>query len=302
MLTSGVREDGELATRVTPPGRGLPRHVHRRSWHSRRLVLLALAVLVAAIVLPLVLISPSRRVGPKGVPGNWQLVFDATFSSSTLDSSLWKTCYDDGTCRIPTNPEYEWYLPSQDKIVGHDLVLSATKRAAHGQPYTSGMIQSNGRFDFLYGDISIRAKVPAGYGTWPALWLIPADGQWPPEIDLMESWGSRPDVIRESVFTPDDVSGIHHNVFVKGLSAGFHTFSVDWEPGVISWYVDGHLEFQDHVSVSQPMYPVANLAVSAPPGPRSARTFPASFEISSIKVFQHPGVGTVLCRDGCTSG
>ncbi len=215
-----------------------------------------------------------------------RLVFDATFTGHVLDTALWRTCYDYDTCRIASNPEYEWYVPAADRVAGGLLSLTATRQQTHGEPFSSGMIQSNGRFDFLYGEVVVRAKVPAGYGTWPALWLLPADGSWPPEIDILEAWGWTPDEIRESLFTPGDDAGVHRDVAVPGLSSGFHNFAVDWEPGVISWFIDGRLELRLDADVDTPMYPIANLAVSAPPSDLTSGVFPTSFEIKYVRVYR----------------
>ncbi len=150
----------------------------------------AVAALVAGL-LSCILTGPAvtGAAARHAAAGGFRLVFDATFPSPTLDTALWHTCYDFGACRISTNTEYEWYVPSADTVSGGHLVLTATEQETDGQPYASGMVQSNGRFDFLYGRIVVVAKVPAGYGTWPALWLLPADGAWPPEIDIMEACG-----------------------------------------------------------------------------------------------------------------
>jgi len=231
-----------------------------------------------------------------------RLVFNGTFPGRSLNTSLWRTCYDFGSCRIPTNAEYEWYAPSGVSVANGTLELTARQQTTKGEPFSSGMIQSNGRFEFKYGYVEIRAKVPSGYGTWPALWLLPADGSWPPEIDIMEAWGSSPDEIRQSLFTPLDRAGIHHTVVVPRLSSAWHTFGLDWEPTTLSWYVDGRLEFRLDASIDTLMYPIANLAVADPPSPLTAHTFPASFQIEYIRVYQHSGVGQLRCTAGCPRG
>jgi beta-glucanase (GH16 family) len=256
------------------------------------------AVTFATLALVAIMATASNNARAQSAGGR-RLIFDATFGGHTLDTALWHTCYASGTCRIATNPEYEWYQRSGVSVAAGVLSLTARAQETHGEPFSSGMIQSNGRFDFEYGYIVVKAKIPAGYGTWPALWLLPADGAWPPEIDIMEYWGWAPDQIRESLFTPEDPFGVHHVVDVAGLTAGFHTFAVDWEPGVVSWYLDGHLEFSLHQDIDMLMYPIANLAVSAPPSELTSGTFPATFQIKYIRVYQYPGVGSYVCSSGC---
>lgn len=265
----------------------------------RAMVVAGLAV-VAAVAFLVARGGSPRGVPPRVGPNSWRLIFDATFTGRSLNTALWHTCYDFGACQIVHNGEYEWYVPHGVAVRGGTLVLTARAHKVHGQPLSSGMIQSNGRFDFEYGYVEIRAKVPSGFGTWPALWLLPEDGQWPPEIDIMEYWGWSPNQIRESLFPPGDKTGLHHTVDVPHITAGYHTYAVDWEPHEISWYVDGQLEYQLHDSIAMPMYPIANLAASAPPTGPASRTFPASFEVQYIRVYQHPGVGKYQCVGGCT--
>jgi beta-glucanase (GH16 family) len=246
--------------------------------------------------------STTTTTVPEELPGGLRLVFDASFTGHSLDTALWRTCYDYDACRISTNEEFEWYQASSDTVSSGLLSLTARAQPTNGQPFSSGMIQSNGRFDFMYGYVEVKAKIPPGYGTWPALWLLPAGGGWPPELDIMEYWGWSPGQIRESLFLPGDPLGIHHIVDVPDVAEGFHTFAVDWEPGVISWYVDHRLEFQLRENLHTLMYPIANLAVSAPPSILTRRTFPASFQIAYIRVYQHPGVGTHVCTADCVRG
>ena len=103
-----------------------------------------------------------------------------------------------GGCRNWGNPEEaEWYLPSQVKVSGGDVRLYARRKPTAGTTSTgapeeygcrSGMITSYPGFKFEYGFVQVVANIPHGRGLWPALWLAAANGQFPPEIDMVESW------------------------------------------------------------------------------------------------------------------
>ncbi len=241
-------------------------------------------------------------LGIPGLTGTWSLKLDDEFTGSRLDRSLWHTCYSWGCTISPAdppatnaNPENEWYESANVTQRGGVLQLTARPQSAHGRDYTSGMIQSNGRFDFTYGVVEVRAKVPQGVGTWPAIWLVPENLSWPPEIDIMEYWGAQPDQVRVSLHfgAADQVED--RVVDSSKFTSGYHTYAVDWTPSSISWYIDGTLVFATPQSVAQPMYPIVNLAVQDPPAP-AAGTFPASFDVQWIHIYQQSGVGTSTCN------
>ena len=118
---------------------------------------------------------------PPGVTGpGWRLAFNAGFSGSALDSQLWQTCYpwaDSGTgCTNYGNSEYEWYLPGQVQVADGALSLTASRLPTPGQTQSgaaqeyacrSGMVNTNGSFNFEYGYVQVQARVPMGTGLWP---------------------------------------------------------------------------------------------------------------------------------------
>jgi beta-glucanase (GH16 family) len=250
-----------------------------------------------------------RSLGISGLSGTWQLELDDEFSAQRLDAALWHTCYSWGCTISPNdppatnaNPENEWYEAANVVQRGGELALTARPQAAHGRSYTSGMIQSNGSFDFTYGLVEVRAKIPAGAGTWPAIWLVPQDLSWPPEIDVMEYWGSQPGRMKVTLhYGPSDLV-LFRDVPSPALAGRWHTYAVDWAPGEISWYLDGALVYRVARSVTQPMYPIVNLAVADPPAPAPG-TFPASMDVRWVRIYQQSGVGTSTCSVGsCVLG
>jgi beta-glucanase (GH16 family) len=103
----------------------------------------------------------------------------------------------------------------------------------------------------------------------------------------MENW-AQADSVR--LYVHYDASNRYDsaNVLLPTASSAFHTYGVDWEPGSIAWYVDGFLWAHFAVSITQPEYLIADLAVDGKLPPNSAVRYPQSLVIRSIEVWQHP--------------
>ncbi len=260
--------------------------------------------------------QPSDQSGgsgtqPAGQSGNWNMIFHDDFNGNSLDTTKWTTCYfnfkvGDNSCDHDQG-EMELYQPDNVSVSNGVLTLSARKQtvnASNGQTYnyTSGMITTgpttanskDTRFSFTYGYMEMRAKVPGGQGLWPAFWTLPADLNWPPEIDVFEIIGDSPDVINMHYHYPNgtDEGGDNGKAWTgPDFSAGWHTFGVDWEPNAITWYVDGveRRTYTDTSNItSKPMFLLANLAVggSWPGSPDASTQFPALYQIDYIHVWQ----------------
>ena len=223
---------------------------------------------------------------PDGPKGRWQLVFSDHFTGSTLDTANWSTCYRWG-CTDEGNNELEMYQASQVTVHNSTVSLTVVPRQINGKQYVSGMLSSYGKFSYRYGYAQIVAKLPVGQGLWSSFWFEPANGTWPPEVDILENWAQSHSVsfyVHFSAANTYDTS----NFYVPTASSAFHTYGVDWEPGSIAWYVDGFLVSRLALSITQPEYLIADLAVNGKLPPNSAVRFPQSLVIRSIKVWQHP--------------
>jgi beta-glucanase (GH16 family) len=228
--------------------------------------------------------APNDPSGPGGV---WQRVFSDHFTGTILDSTHWSTCYY-WDCTNRAQPELQWYEASQVTVDHGTLSLTARPGQTHGKQYVSGMVSSYGKFSFTYGYAQIVAKLPSGQGLWSAFWTLPAAGGWPPEIDVMENWAQKDTI---DLFVHYGKSGrAQASVILPTYSDKFHTYGVDWEPGSISWYVDGTRYGRFAISITTPEYLLASLAVAGNPGPNSSVRFPQSLQIRSIQVWQHPQV------------
>lgn len=219
----------------------------------------------------------------------WPMVFHDEFDGSQLDSNLWTTEYLWGRTN---SPELQYYAP--DSFLFKDGILSirAENQLTEGMDYSSGVITSFDSFQFTYGYVEARIRIPSGQGLWPALWLLDVAGG-ADEIDIVEFLGHEPNTVYMTLHYADESGepqgtgdGHYHGA---DFSADFHTFGVNWSPTEIIWYIDGVEQYRHtHDIPDGPMYLIANMAVGGNwPGPPDDTTrFPAFYEIDYIRIFQ----------------
>jgi beta-glucanase (GH16 family) len=129
------------------------------------------------------------------------------------------------------------------------LIIEARKDGFNGHDYSSARIHTAGKGEILYGRVEVRAKLPSGRGTWPAIWMMPADyygyGEgWPDsgEIDIMEQVGKDPNWVHASIHCRNyyHVKGNQKTarIFDSTLSSGFHVYAIEWKKGQIDVYMD----------------------------------------------------------------
>jgi len=252
---------------------------------------ITLALFSAALAF---LVAPSAQAAPdKTAKPGWTLTFDDEFNGSKLDTAKWIDSYPDNS-RTHNNGEQEYYAPDGYAVSHGALHLKGERRPQGGMPYTSGMVASYGKFAQQYGWFEMRAKLPAGKGMWPAFWLLPADKNWPPEIDILEMLGHEPSKVYLTNHW-QDAAGKHQshgeNFVGPDFSRGFHTFAVDWEADSIVWYIDGTERSRSTEGIpTMPMYLLANLAVGGdwPGNPDATTPFPGLMDIDYIRVYQKP--------------
>ena len=146
------------------------------------------------------------------------------------------------------NEELQATTNRLDNVVVQDgrLRIIAKRENYNGKSFTSGRIKSNGKFDFTYGRVDIRAKLPGEKGTWPALWLLGSnydDIDWPKcgEIDIMEHAGNRLNKIQGTVHHPDVSPGSGRGgetYDYNNVSSEFHIYSAVWNEKAITFLVD----------------------------------------------------------------
>ncbi len=216
------------------------------------------------------------------------------------------------------NAELQEYVDSEENIYIEDgkLVLNPvqTKNEDGSYSYTSGRVNTQNKKTYTYGMFEVKAKVPEGAGYLPAFWLMANDenvyGQWPRcgEIDIMEVHGSNTKKTYGTIHygNPHKESQGTYTLENGSFSSQYHTYTCEWEPGKITWYVDGYKfhEENDWYSATegggtisypapfdQPFYIILNLAVGGSwVGYPDDETFVANpYMIDYVKVYQKDG-------------
>lgn len=174
-------------------------------------------------------------------------------------------------------------------------------------PYQTGSITTRGKFSFLYGKLMVRAKLPEGQGTWPAIWLMPQDnayGSWPGsgEIDVMEHLNFddhvyqtiHSDYVDNLGHTSNPVNS--HQIFID--TSGFNTYGMEWYPDSINFFINGIKSFSyprkpDATDSQWPFdrkfYLILDMAVGGQntwPGPINNAHLPAVMEVDWVKVYR----------------
>ena len=185
--------------------------------------------------------------------GPWRLVWSDEFDYSGLpDPAKWE--YDVGAHGWGNKElqNYTFARKENSRVEDGRLIIEARRDGPHPQIYTSARLVSKGKGDWTYGRFEVKAKLPSGRGTWPAIWMLPSrksygDGGWPDngEIDIMEHVGFDPNVVHGSVHT----RAYYHSIgtqksaqtVVPTSQTEFNVYAVEWTPQEIRWYVnDNH--------------------------------------------------------------
>jgi beta-glucanase (GH16 family) len=166
------------------------------------------------------------------------------------DTSKWN--YDLGARDGWGNNELQYYTNESKnvRVENGNLIIEAHNDSMENKAFTSSRIVSKGKGDWLHGRIEVRAKLPSGKGTWPALWMLSTNweyGGWPAsgEIDIMEHVGYDPGVIHGSIHT----EAYNHikqtqkegTITIPDAQDKFHVYAIDWQKNKIDFFVDEKL-------------------------------------------------------------
>ncbi len=234
-------------------------------------------------------VAPARaQIG--AIPG-WRMVWTEEFRGTSVNAGNWSL----ENVAWPHNAELQFYLPEQASVANGQLKILAERRNHGGRAFVSARMDTQGKFSQQYGRFEARMKMPLGKGYWPAFWLLPESGIWPPEIDIMEHIGSQPNTVLMTqhwgtVATHQYAGGTYTG---PDFTAGFHQFAAEWSPTRIDWFVDGVLRYSTTTNVPQmPMYVVLNLAVGGflPGNPDGSTVFPGETLVDWVRVYQRDQV------------
>jgi len=165
---------------------------------------------------------------------------------------------------------------------------------------------SKGKGAWQYGYVEVRAKLPQGRGTWPAIWMLPEEsrfGGWPKdgEIDIMEHVGYDPGKVHGTVHTEafNHLQGTQKGgqLLVPNFASEFHTYAVDWKQGQMDFFIDGKHYFTfkntgngyQEWPFDQPFYLILNLAVGGNWGGKEgvdASIWPQRMEVDYVRVYK----------------
>ncbi|MFG6095095.1 family 16 glycosylhydrolase [Leptothoe sp. ISB3NOV94-8A] len=240
---------------------------------------------------------------------NFEVTFENTFDSVD-DLSDWNTTYYYGSRTNTFNNEEQYYLDDAfqfnedgtlsivatrldtpiEAFEGVDQWLLENQGKDTSFDWTSGMLSGHDKAAFQYGYIEISAQIPAGQGMWPAFWMLPTDGGWPPEIDIMEALGHDTSTIHQTVhYETESGRSMHHDqTSGTDFSEGFHTYGVEWKENKLTFYIDGQKTYTLHEDIPQEtMYLLSNLAVGGWAGsPDDTTADENEYVIDYIRVYQ----------------
>ena len=243
--------------------------------------------------------AADRRARERG-----EFVLDDDFEGTSLNSSLWNTQYPWGEDNNGDGSE-NCYLPSNVALDGQgNLVLTGQRGEVQGTgsegeakswPYSSGQVNTFGKFSMTHGVLEVRAQVPAGLGTWPAFWSLPANGSWPPEVDVMEVYGVDPGTVDMTYLwgTEQKPKEKDRKTTLDGgeaFSSDFHVFGCAITKRAITWYLDGVKQWSftrgDEIAQLVPLYIVCNLAIGGAGGDPDGTPMPVQYVVDYIRAWK----------------
>jgi beta-glucanase (GH16 family) len=242
---------------------------------------------------------------PLFAQSDWQMVWSDEFDYRGLpDPDKWT--YDTGGHGWG-NHELQFYTAKDTaNAVVRDgkLIITARQEKRENMDYTSARLLSRGRQAWQYGRFEISAKLPAGRGTWPALWMLPdlTSLDWPRdgEIDIMEHVGFDPGVVHGTVHTEayNHTKGtqVGKQTRVEDFDKAFHQYAIEWTPDQITWLIDGkkYHSFGNEGNEAawpfdKPFYLILNIAVGGDWGGAQGvdeSIWPQQMEVDYVRVYQ----------------
>lgn len=187
--------------------------------------------------------TPSPSPNPAALIPGWKLIWWDEFDGPSLDATKWNVVSDapGGYQHCCMSGNLAAWAPDDVSLVGGSLRLTTERRSFQGHAYTSGAVSTKGKFNFLYGRLDIRARLPRGNGLWPAFWLlpdVPGSANLPYEVDVAEALGQWPHTDFMVAWDGSQRTG-YCEYNGPDFSADYHVFSFIWTASSISWQIDG---------------------------------------------------------------
>lgn len=257
------------------------------------------------LILPFIPFILSLTVFAQGSPPA-KLLWSQEFDQSGLPDPKWWS-YDVGDHGWGNN-ELQYYSKEDlrnARIEDGVLIVEAHADSSRPKGYSSARLVTKGKAAWQYGYIEVRAKLPQGLGTWPAIWMLPEEnrfGGWPKngEIDIMEHVGYDPGVVHGTVHTEafNHVKGTQKGAQkkVETFESEFHVYAIDWKADKIDFFIDGHNYFTfentggDYKEwpFDQPFHLILNIAVGGNWGGQKgvdSSIWPQRMEVDYVRVY-----------------
>jgi beta-glucanase (GH16 family) len=246
----------------------------------------------------------STAAAPSGAKLLWADDFNGP-AGSAPDSSYWSPTIGDKWGA----GELECYTSSPSNVEldgqGHLQLTARREPSCDGTSYSSGRVETRDKVSWRYGYFEVRAKMPTGKGTWPAIWMLGPNGinNWPRsgETDIVEIVSPEPAVVHTNI-NGIDQSGVHWQAGWEGpgksytypggnLDDGYHTYGLNWTADSLQYYFDGILVrtiTKSQVPVwlwDQNFYMLLNVAIGYSGGDPTGGTYPQEMDVDYVHVY-----------------
>ena len=249
----------------------------------------------------------------KFVINSLDLVWSDEFETAGLpDTTKWSYDVGNGCPNICGwgNNELQYYTQAtlkNSRVENGHLIIEAHREDKDEMQYTSTRLVTKGKGDWKYGRIEVKAKLPSGKGTWPAIWMLPTDmsiyGGWPKcgEIDIMEHVGYSPDSLFGTIHTEayNHIIGTQKGGSLEdeSLESDFHVYALDWNEDRMVWYIDNkqYFEFRNEKKTykewpfDQKFHLIMNIAVGGNWGGKfgvDEDIWPQRMKVDYVRVYQ----------------
>jgi len=226
------------------------------------------------------------------------LLWADEFNGTGVSSSNWTYEIGTGTNGWGNN-EMQYYTnrPENTKVENGVLKIIAKKEIYQGSSYTSARLITKGKFDFKFGKVEVRAKLPATKGTWPAIWMLGSNFStvgWPNsgEIDIMEQTGwNKNEVLGTFHWFNNGYAGYGLKTTLNNSTTEFHIYSLEWTFTSLKIFVDNikfvEMNITDTMPFRQNFFCILNVAVGGNLGGDIDPSFTTSvMEIDYIRVYK----------------
>jgi beta-glucanase (GH16 family) len=259
----------------------------------------------------------------------WALLWSDEFNKDgAVDADKWNI--ETWPARKVNNEDQTYTTRAKNlRIKDGLLVIEAHKEDYAGAKYSSARVNSAGKMDILYGKLEVRARLPKGQGTWPAIWMMPTDpfryatncgpskvdwqgngacDAWPNsgEIDIMEHVGYDPNIVHGTVHTKDYVwvhwSQRKGSIKLDNVHENFYRYGLEWTPDSLTTTVNDipyftyYRDSDDWASwpFNHPFHMILNLAIGGDwgraGGPIDDSAFPLRLEIDYVRAYRATAV------------